>query len=208
MKRLKVALAKGRLAEKAIALFEKAGYDVSGLVEDSRMLIFENKELSFLMVNPTDLPVYVEHGVADFGVCGKDTLLESGAHIYEMMDLGYGKCKLALAGPPGTDTRQSGLKVASKYTHFAKEFFSRRGQAAEIIPLYGSVELGPITGLSDIILDIVESGKTLKENGLVVLEDVAPVSARLVVNRVSLKLNAPFMQTFIKRLQTALEEEQ
>ena len=201
MKRLKVALAQGRLAEKAIALFEKAGYDVSGLVEDSRMLIFENKELSFLMVKPTDVPVYVEHGVADFGVCGKDTLLESGAHIYEMMDLGYGKCKLALAGPPGTDTRQSGLKVASKYTHFAKEFFSRRGQAAEIIPLYGSVELGPITGL-------VESGKTLKENGLVVLEDVAPVSARLVVNRVSLKLNAPFMQTFIKRLQAALEEEQ
>ena len=207
MKRLKVALAKGRLAEKAIALFEKAGYDVSGLVEDSRMLIFENKELSFLMVKPTDVPVYVEHGVADFGVCGKDTLLEQGAHIYEMMDLGYGKCKLALAGPPGTDTRQSGLKVASKYTHFAKEFFSRRRQAAEIIPLYGSVELGPITGLSDIILDIVESGKTLKENGLVVLEDVAPVSARLVVNRVSLKLNAPFMQTFIKRLQAALEEE-
>ena len=207
MKRLKVALAKGRLAEKAIALFEKAGYDVSGLVEDSRMLIFENKELSFLMVKPRDVPVYVEHGVADFGVCGKDTLLESGAHIYEMMDLGYGKCKLALAGPPGTDTRQSGLKVASKYTHFAKEFFSRRGQAAEIIPLYGSVELGPITGLSAIILDIVESGKTLKENGLVVLEDVAPVSARLVVNRVSLKLNAPFMQTFIKRLQAALEEE-
>ena len=164
------------------------------------MLIFENKELSFLMVKPTDVPVYVEHGVADFGVCGKDTLLESGAHIYEMMDLGYGKCKLALAGPPGTDTRQSGLKVASKYTHFAKEFFSRRGQAAEIIPLYGSV-------LSDIILDIVESGKTLKESGLVVLEDVAPVSARLVVNRVSLKLNAPFMQTFIKRLQAALEEE-
>lgn len=206
MKRLNVALAKGRLAEKAIALFDKAGYDVSGLVEDSRMLIFENRELSFLMVKPTDVPVYVEHGVADLGVCGKDTLLESGAHIYEMLDLGYGACKLALAGPPKTDTRQSGLKVATKYTQFAKGFFRERGQAVEIIPLYGSVELGPITGLSDIILDIVESGKTLKENGLVVLEDVAPISARLVVNRVSLKLNAPFMQTFIKALQAAMEE--
>lgn len=207
MKQRKVALAKGRLADKAIALFEKAGYDVSGLVEDSRMLIFQNKELSFLMVKPTDVPVYVEHGVADFGICGKDTLLERGAHIYEMMDLGYGKCKLSLAGKPGTDTRQSGLKVATKYTHFAKEFFRKRGQAVEIIPLYGSVELGPITGLSDIILDIVESGKTLKENGLVVLEDIVPISARLVVNRVSLKLNAPFMQQFIKNVQAALEEE-
>ncbi len=206
MSQLKVALAKGRLADKAIALFQKAGYDVSGLVADSRQLVFENKELSFLMVKPTDVPVYVEHGVADMGVCGKDTLLESDAHIYEMLDLGFGACKLSLAGPPKVDSTQSGLKVATKYQNFAKRFFRNRGQSVEIIPLYGSVELAPITGLSDMILDIVESGKTLKENGLIVLEDVAGISARLIVNRVSLKLNAAFMQGFMAKLTAALEE--
>lgn len=206
MEKVTIALAKGRLAEKTIALFEQAGLDVAGLRDESRKLVLENDMFSVLMVKPTDVPVYVEHGVADLGVCGKDTLLESNANLYEMMDLKFGACKLCLAGWPGTDPHRSGIKVATKYENFARAYFRGRGESIEIIHLSGSVELGPIAGLSDIILDIVESGRTLQENGLTVLEEIVAVSARLCVNRVSLKVKAAQVQMILEKLRRAMEE--
>jgi ATP phosphoribosyltransferase len=202
--KLTVAMAKGRLAEQTIALLDRASFDMRELAEDSRKLVIENDDMRILLVKPVDVPVYVEHGVADAGVCGKDTLLESDCDLYEMLDLGFGACKLSLAGKPGTPAHQNGMKVATKYVQFARRYYRERGESVEIIPLSGSVELGPITGLSDIILDIVESGRTLVENGLVVLEDICRISARLCVNRVSLKTKAVPMRVMIEKLQNAL----
>ena len=203
---INVALAKGRLAQSTVALFEQAHLDVQCLQDDSRKLVLENERFRFFLVKPTDVPVYVEHGVADLGVCGKDTLLEQDADVYEMLDLGFGACKLCLAGYPGTDPHQSGTHVATKYERFAQRYFRDCGESVEIIHLSGSVELGPITGLSDIILDIVESGRTLRENGLVVLQEICDISARLCVNRVSLKLKAQAIGTVLERLRRVLEE--
>ncbi len=203
--KLTVAMAKGRLAQQTIQLLGRASFDMSELSEESRKLVIENDEMRILLVKPADVPVYVEHGVADVGVCGKDTLLESDCDLYEMMDLGFGACKLSLAGKPGTRPHRSGIKVATKYVQFARKYYRERGESVEIIPLSGSVELGPITGLSDIILDIVESGRTLVENGLVVLEDICRISARLCVNRVSLKTKAASIRSLMERLGLALE---
>ena len=181
MKQRKVALAKGRLADKAIALFEKAGYDVSGLVEDSRMLIFENKELSFLMVKPTDVPVYVEHGVADFGICGKDTLLESGAHIYETMDAAMANASCLWPVSRARIPDSPACKVATKQDTLCQgSSFENGGRQWKIIPLYGAVELGPITGLSDIDLGYRSKAvKRLRKMGSSYWEEIAPISARL-----------------------------
>ena len=190
-----VALAKGRLAELSINIFEKLGFDVQEMKSKTRKLIFtdEKNNFKFILVKASDVPVYVEYGAADIGVVGKDTLLESGKDVYEIMDLGFGKCRMAVAGPSEMRDKLVGrniMKVASKYPHIARDYFHRvKGQTVDIIKLNGSVELGPLVGLSDVIVDIVESGKTLKENGLEVLEDVCELSARLVVNRVSLKMH-------------------
>ena len=190
-----VALAKGRLAELSINIFEKLGFDVQEMKSKTRKLIFtdEKNKFKFILVKASDVPVYVEYGAADIGMVGKDTLLESGKDVYEIMDLGFGKCRMAVAGPSEMRDKLVGrniMRVASKYPHIARDYFHRvKGQTVDIIKLNGSVELGPLVGLSDVIVDIVESGKTLKENGLEVLEDVCELSARLVVNRVSLKMH-------------------
>lgn len=198
------ALAKGRLAEKSAELFNKCGIDCLNILEPTRKLILTDKSgiYKFIFVKPSDVPIYVERGVADIGVVGKDTLLEQKADVYELADLGFAKCKLALAGYPDFDLSQAktGLKVATKYGNIARNYFESKGQNVEIITLHGSIELGPIVGLSDIILDIVESGKTLKENGLCVLEDICDVSARLIVNKVSLKTKANAVKPLINKI--------
>ncbi len=194
MNYITVALAKGRLADTAIELFEKMGYDVSEMKEKSRKLIFtdEKNKFKFILVKASDVPVYVEYGAADIGIVGRDTILEEGRNLYEVLNLGFGKCKMAVCGPAEMKDKlfaANNLRVASKYPNIAREFFhNSKGQTIEIIPLSGSVELAPLVGLSEVIVDIVESGKTLKENGLEVLEDVCSLSAWLVVNRVSMKV--------------------
>ena len=205
-----IALAKGRLASFATELFEACGYDMRELKEDSRKLVFyaKNADIRFLMVKPSDVPVYVDHGIADIGIVGKDTLLESGLPLYEMLDLGYGKCKVAVAGYPNGKKQSitsNTLCVATKYPRIAKMYFDSKGENIEIIKLNGSIELAPILGLSDVIVDIVESGRTLKENGLTVLEDVCDVSAKLVVNRVSLKTKYESIKPLIEQVKAALE---
>lgn len=190
-----VALAKGRLAELSVDIFDRLGFDVAELKTKTRKLIFtdEKNKLKFILVKASDVPIYVEYGAADIGIVGKDTLLESGKDVYEILDLGFGKCKMAVAGPASMKGKLDGrniMRVASKYPHIARDYFHRiKGQTVDIIKLSGSVELGPLVGLSEVIVDIVESGKTLVENGLEVLEDVCELSARLIVNRVSVKIH-------------------
>jgi len=193
MRYIVIALAKGRLADLSIELFEKIGIDCSMLKEKTRKLIFTNEalKLKFILVKPTDVATYVEHGAADIGVVGSDVLMEQRANLYEMVNLGFGACKMSVAGPEklrGKISRINNLRVATKFPEIAKDYFQfKKGQTIDIIKLNGSIELAPIVGLSDVIVDIVESGKTLKENGLEVLEDITDISARLVVNRVSMK---------------------
>ena len=189
-----IALAKGRLADKALKILAQCGIVPDGMDEDSRKLIYTDEAhgIRFLMVKPSDVPTYVDHGVADMGFVGRDTLLEEGLPLYEMLDLKFGVCKMCVAGYPetGRHITASVLRVATKYPEIAKRFYAARGETIEVIKLHGSVELAPMLGLSDVIMDLVESGRTLKENGLVVLEEVCDISARLAVNRVSLKTKA------------------
>jgi ATP phosphoribosyltransferase len=205
MNKLTLAMAKGRLADETFALLKLAGVDTACFGDKSRKLVLENGSMRVFLVKPADVPVYVEHGVADVGVCGKDTLLESDCDLYEMLDLGFGACRLCLAGRPGTEPHQNGMRVATKYVQFARRYYRDRGESVEIIPLAGSVELGPITGLSDVILDIVESGRTLHDNGLVVLEEICRISARLCVNRVSLKTKTTAIRELMEGLRAGLE---
>lgn len=201
-----VALAKGRLAELSVEIFEKTGYDVEAMKSKTRKLIFtdEKNKTKFILVKASDVPTYVEYGAADIGVVGKDTLIESDKNLYEVLDLGFGKCKMAVAGPIEMKGQLDGhniMRVASKYPRIAREYFHKvKGQTVDIIKLNGSVELGPLVGLSEVIVDIVESGKTLKENGLDVLEDICELSARLVVNRVSMKLKRDKIIDIIEKM--------
>ena len=185
------ALAKGRLAEQAFELLEQLGVDCSEPRNPGRQLVLWDKasNVRFIIVKPSDVPTYVDHGVADIGVVGKDTLLESGRPLYEVLDLTFGKCRLCIAGyaEQHQSATRATFRVATKYPNVARSYYDAKGQTIEIIELHGSVELGPVIGLSDVILDIVESGSTLKANGLTVLEEVCECSARLVVNRVSMK---------------------
>jgi ATP phosphoribosyltransferase len=206
-----MALAKGRLADKAILLLKAAGIDCSEMGDPSRKLIFSTPDntIRFILVKPSDVPTYVEYGVADIGIVGKDTLLEEGKSLYELLDLKYGNCMMVVAGYP--EKKDSWIthahtRVATKYPHIARSYFSQRGETIEIIKLNGSVELGPLIGLSDVIVDIVESGRTLKENGLVILEEICSISARLVVNRVSLKTKNESIKTLIQGIQRVVEE--
>lgn len=195
MRYLTFALAKGRLAKKTLALFEQIGITCEEMKDpDTRKLIFVNEELKmkFFLSKATDVPTYVEYGAADIGVVGKDTILEEDRNLYEVMDLGFGKCRMCVCGPASARellTKNEIIRVASKYPHIAKNYFNNnKNQTVEIIKLNGSVELAPIVGLSEVIVDIVETGSTLRENGLEVLEEICPLSARMVVNQVSLKM--------------------
>ncbi len=205
---LTFALAKGRLADQTLELLSAIGIDGSVVSENSRKLVFENASGDrFMLVKPADVPTYVDHGICDIGIVGKDTLLEENRPLYEMLDLGFGRCRLCVAGY--AESRQTALtvtrlRVATKYPGIARQLYSARGEDVDIIKLNGSVELAPIIGLSDVILDIVESGGTLKANGLSVLEEVCPVSARLVVGPVSLKTKGARIREIIAALKSRI----
>ena len=209
---LTIALSKGRLADQTLDLMEKAGYDVSAAREKSRKLILEdqNAGLRFILAKPSDVPTYVEYGAADIGVVGKDTLLEEGRQLYEVLDLGLGRCRMCVAGPASLKDKLDEIpnkRVGTKYPNITRNYFEGvKKESVEIIKLNGSVELAPLTGLAEVIVDIVESGRTLYENGLDVLETVADISARLVVNRVSMKMKADEIKPMISKLREALEE--
>ena len=195
MRYLTFALAKGRLAKKTLTYLEKIGIEMEEMKDpDTRKLIFVNEELKIKMFlsKASDVPTYVEYGAADIGVVGKDTILEEGRKLYEVMDLGFGKCTMCVCGPESAREllkHQQLIRVASKYPNIAKDYFNNiKHQTVEVIKLHGSVELAPIVGLSEVIVDIVETGTTLKENGLTVLEEICTLSARVVVNQVSMKM--------------------
>jgi len=210
MEYLTVALAKGRLAELAIDIFSDIGFDCGKMKEKSRKLIFtdEKNKMKFILVKANDVPTYVEYGAADMGIVGKDTILEENRNMYELIDLGFGECRMAVCGKAELKDKIhkiNDLRVASKYPHIAEQYFcEQKGQTIELIKLNGSVELGPLVGLSDVIVDIVESGKTLKENGLCVLEDICRLSARLVVNKVSLKMNTDRIMDIVEKLKNKI----
>lgn len=211
MRYLTFALAKGRLAKNTLKLFEQIGITCEEMKEpDTRKLIFVNEELKmkFFLSKATDVPTYVEYGAADIGVVGKDTILEEGRNLYEVMDLGFGRCRMCVCGPASAKellSKNEIIRVASKYPHIAKDYFNNtRHQTVEIIKLNGSVELAPIVGLSEVIVDIVETGSTLKENGLSVLEEICPLSARMVVNQVSLKMENDRIRKLLADLNTVI----
>lgn len=206
-----VALAKGRLSECALDLLKKCDIVCEEIEKGTRRLVFYSldKKFRFLFVKPSDVPTYVEYGTADIGFVGKDTLLEADKDIYEMLDLKFGKCKICIAGYENRNEviTNPHLKVATKYVNIAKKVFLNKGENIEIIKLNGSVELGPIIGLSDVILDIVESGSTLKANGLKVLEEICDISARLVVNKVSLKTKQDVLKPLIEKMKEVVKRE-
>lgn len=214
MRYLTFALAKGRLADQSIALFEKIGMPCEEMKEKSRKLIFVNEplKLKFFLSKASDVPTYVEHGAADVGIVGKDTILEEERSLYEMLDLGLGKCKMAVAGPielKDTLDSMNNIRVATKYPKIATDYFNqKKHQTVEIIKLNGSVELAPIVGLADVIVDIVETGATLRANGLDVLADICPLSARIIVNRVSMKMEHVRIISIIEQLRQIRKEEQ
>lgn len=213
MQPLTIALAKGRLADQAVDLLEAAGVDCQVVREKSRKLIMEDEKtgLRFILAKPADVPTYVDYGAADIGIVGKDTLLEEGRSLYEVLNLGFGACRLCVCGPPSLEGRLDQLpnkRVATKYPRIARAYFEgKRRESVEIIRLNGSVELAPLVGLAEVIVDIVESGRTLAENGLIVLETIAPISARMVVNRVSMKMKADRINELILSVQAQLNRE-
>ena len=196
-KMLNIALPKGRLGEKVYDLFERAGYECPSIKEGGRKLVFENEEkgVRYFWVKPSDVSVYVERGAADLGVAGKDILLEYEPDVYELLDLNVGKCSMAVAAKRDfTDDRNRTLTVATKFANIEKRYYAEQGREIDVVPLNGSIELAPILGLSDVIVDIVETGSTLKENDLVVLEKFVPISARLIANKASFRFNAERME--------------
>ena len=208
MRYLTIALAKGRLAKKAMELFEAIGLSCEEMKDkDSRKLIFTNEEqgVRFFLAKASDVPTYVEYGAADIGIVGKDTLLEEGRKLYEVMDLGIGRCRMCVCGPASAKEmlkHHQLIRVATKYPRIAKDYFyNQKYQTVEIIKLSGSIELAPIVGLAEVIVDIVETGSTLRENGLEVLEEVCSLSARMVVNQVSMKTENERITRIIKAFQ-------
>ncbi len=208
---LTIAIPKGRILSESIELFGKISINLDSMLEDSRKLIFEYpaQNLRALIVRATDVPTYVEHGCADIGIVGKDTLLEQGKDIYEPLDLGFGYCRMMVAGLAGDDVAQrtgqgAHIRVATKYPHIAERYFASRGVQAEIIKLYGSIELAPLVGLSECIVDLVSTGETLRQNGLIELENIAEITTRLVVNRASLKTKHVRIRSIIDGLEEVL----
>lgn len=210
---LTFALTKGRLASKTLELLEEIGISYEEMKDkNSRKLVFVNEELKlkFFLAKGPDVPTYVEYGAADIGVVGKDELLEEGRRAYEVLDLGFGKCRMCVCGPAKAKEllqHHERIRVASKYPVIAKDYFyNKKHQTVDIIKLNGSVELGPIVGLSDVIVDIVETGSTLRENGLEVLEEICPLSARMIVNQVSMQMQTDRIKEIILKLRTKLAE--
>jgi ATP phosphoribosyltransferase len=208
---LTIALSKGRMADMSVGMLEKLGIDCSEYRSKSRKLIFtdEKNKIKFFLVKPSDVPTYVENGAADIGVAGKDTILEEGKHLHEVLNLGFAACRMVLAGPAELAGKLDSLtnkRVATKYPRIAREYFEhKRRESIEIIKLNGSVELAPLVGLAEVIVDLVETGRTLKENGLVVLDTIAEISARMVVNRVSMKMESERINAIIEGLKKLLE---
>lgn len=215
MRYLTVALTKGRLAQKTLDMFEQIGITCEEMRDkDTRKLIFVNEDLKlrFFLAKGPDVPTYVEYGAADIGVTGKDIILEEGRKLYEVMDLGFGKCRMCVCGPESArELLQNNqlIRVATKYPNIAKDYFyNKKHQTVEIIKLNGSIELAPIVGLSEVIVDIVETGSTLRENGLSVLEEVVPLSARMVVNQVSMKMENERITRMLSQLREKLQSKE
>lgn len=207
---LSVALPKGRLGEKVYDMFEKAGFECPSVKDNSRKLIFENPEKSvrFFWVKPSDVAIYVERGAADVGVVGKDILLEYEPNVYELLDMNLGKCRMAVAGKKGfRDDGKSTLRVATKFTNVAKKYYDSLGRDIDIIHLNGSIELAPILNMSDVIVDIVETGTTLKENNLEVLETVFPISARFIANKASFNFKNQLINTVTESLRMQVKND-
>ena len=210
---LTFALTKGRLADKTLSLLEQVGITCEEMKDkNSRKLVFVNEELKlrFFLAKGPDVPTYVEYGAADIGIVGKDTILEEARNIYEVLDLGFGKCRMCICGPKESKEllqHHELIRVATKYPRIAKDYFyNKKHQTVEIIKLNGSIELAPIVGLAEVICDIVETGSTLRENGLEVLEEVCPLSARMVVNQVSMKMEHERITKLITDLKSVLKE--
>ncbi|MCI2062066.1 MAG: ATP phosphoribosyltransferase [Eubacteriaceae bacterium] len=206
---LNIALPKGRLGDSVYSMLDQAGFDCPAYNDINRELVIENKKkgLRYLLVKPGDVQVYVEHHAADVGIVGKDILLETEPDVYELLDLGIGKCRMCVAAPRGfADDRSSTLRVATKYVNVAKHYYSERNRDMEIIYLRGSIELGPITGLSDVIVDIVETGNTLKANDLVVIDAFKDISARFIANKSSFKFQNRIISEMVTKLGDQLEE--
>lgn len=206
MNKINIALPKGRLLKKVYDLFKKIGYENKELLEDNRKLVFENKGIRYLIVKPSDVGIYVEKGVADIGIVGKDILLENSHDIYELLDLKFGKCKICIASIKDyKEDIERRLRVATKYINVSKKYFDSINRDVEIIKLNGSVELAPILNLSDVIIDIVETGSTLKENNLIVIKDIVDyISSRLIVNKVSFKFKNNLITEIVKNIEEVL----
>ena len=208
---LSIALTKGRLEKQTVAMLEELGYGVETLKDKGRALVFKDSvhDIQYFLVKSNDCITYVNHGVADIGVVGKDTILEEARNIYEVLDLGFGKCRMCICGPESARSllqHHEQIRVATKYPRIARDYFyNKKHQTVEIIKLNGSIELAPIVGLSEVICDIVETGTTLKENGLTVLEEVCPLSARVVVNQVSMKMENERITKLIRDLKTVIQ---
>ena len=210
IKPLRIALTKGRLEKFSVDIFEKIGIDTEELKNKGRRLVLSDRKnnIQFVLVKAVDVLTYVEHGAADIGIVGKDTLLEEGRDFYEVMDLKVGKCKFALASVPSFNVNEgyNRKKIATKYPRVTREYFRKLGMDVEIIKIEGSVELAPILGLSDAIVDIVETGTTLKENGLIVFDDICDISARMIVNRASMKMRKDEIKNLIDNVQRVVNE--
>jgi len=211
---LVIALSKGRLLETTIPFFKRLGITPDDFSPESRRLTFEDKknQVTILLVRAVDVPTYVEHGAADMGIAGKDLLLEHLCDLYEPVDMGFGHCRIIVAEPTkengvNNPPRYSKLRVATKYTNITERYYSEKGIPIEIIKLYGSIELAPSVGLADQIVDLTSTGETLKANNLKIVDEIIECTARLVVNRASLKLKYPTVQTMIQKIKTALKEE-
>lgn len=208
---INIALPKGRLGDIVYDKFKAAGYECESMKEKNRKLIFEDQEkgVRYFWVKPSDVSIYVERGAADIGVAGKDILLENEPEIYELLDLGIGKCRMSVASVRGfQDTGKRTLKVATKFTNIAGKYYTKKGRDIDIIKLNGSIELAPILGLSDVIVDLVETGTTLKENNLEVIETIVPISARLIVNKASFKFKTAEIEKIVDSMKEQIETDE
>ena len=206
---INIALPKGRLGEKVYDMFEKAGYDCPSIKENNRKLTFENEEkgIRFFWVKPSDVAIYVERGAADIGIAGKDILLEYRPNVYELLDLGIGKCRMAVAAKKNfRDNPSKTLRVATKFTNIAREYYAGKCRDIDIIHLNGSIEIAPILGLSDVIVDIVETGKTLLENDLIPYETIVPISARVIANKANFKFKGERIEAIVEGLASVCAE--
>jgi ATP phosphoribosyltransferase len=206
---INVALPKGRLGDKAYDVLERAGYPCPAMKEDNRKLTFVNEEIGicYFLVKPSDVAAYVERGAADIGIAGKDILLEYKPDVYELLDLQMGRCRMCVAGPKDFRDDHSGtLRVATKFPNIARTYYSAKSREIELIHLNGSIELAPLVGLSDVIVDIVETGKTLIENGLAPLEEIVPISARLIANKASFKFKGAELRTLQAQVERAMNQ--